>query len=311
MMCILVKGESWEGLRSVEIIAHHHKRRKIKILFLLLMNNRKNDNYLEILHPGNSHCKIVNPWKRGQGLPYHQDEKRETSSDGIFNSVYGSMFEERDGKLYQVAELNPNESMYGLEHEREVTVWPETEPRNEFLKETGETDKDKSIFVPFTTWQFGPFHKTGIILITFEIVLEKESYDELIGGREYFPVFGPDRLRSKIKHDFIPSKIKYEDHERWQSRLEVFEEHINFQKSYDVIILKKPRDPSNYTIEADLIGSCNISLAASDKQPTPNELSAERYVTMDEYFKLNLFYQETRNYWANKSKKIALGKISL
>ena len=78
MLCIVVTGETgnehWEGLRSVEVLAHHHREKVVKILFLLLLNNHKKNNYLRMLHPGNSHCQLVKPWEK-EISPW--DEKQE------------------------------------------------------------------------------------------------------------------------------------------------------------------------------------------------------------------------------------------
>lgn len=314
-MCIVTRGwggdDSWQGYRSVEVLAHHASTRKVEISFLLFLNNKKENNYLQVLHPGNGYCKLVKPWDKEKGLPYHIDEE-EIFDQNMLNSVYRKIFVhcETDDKLYQRAELNPNESLFDLEKEKEVTIWPDNErlPYGDCITELYGTEKNKERFIPFTTWKLGPFSKTGLVLVAFRVWFQGKSYDALVGDREYFPVDGPDRLRSKIKHDFIPSYMGDEE-ELWQNRLKLFEDYIYFQGSYDVIIFKKPPDPKNYHIEVDLEGSCEIALAASDRQPK-GRYFPERYVTMDDRFKLNLYYQELRSYWREQPQPVALGRVN-
>ena len=316
MMCIVMRGAngsaSWEGHRSVEVLSHHHSKKTVKILFLLLLYNKSENNYIEMLHPGNSHCELVKPWDREKGLSYHFDETEDFVEPSILDSVYSRMFkyDETEDKLYQQQELNPNESWFGLEEKKEVKIWPNDNKVSyiNFIEELYGTEKNKVIFIPFTSWKMGPFQKTGLYLVTFRILLQGRSFETLVGGREYFPVYGPGRLRSKIRHDFIPL-LMGDKQEEWQNRLEMYEDHISFQRSYDVIILKKPPDKSNYSVEVDLEGSCEIALAASDRQPK-GKYFPERYVTMDDRFKLNLYYKELSSWWKQRSDILALGRVN-
>lgn len=324
MMCIVLRGEKgnalWEGLRSVEVLAYHPSEKKVEILFLLFLDNKAEDNYLEMLHPGNSHCELVKPWDKEEspwdenkekGLPYHIDENEEDFGQSILESIYGRMFryEEEEVQLYQKEQLNPNESFFDLEVEKEVTIWPDDEGLSyaSGIEELYGTEKDKKRFIPFTSWKLGPFSKAGLALVAFKIVMQGESYDKIVGGREYFPVYGPARLRSKIKHDFIPFYMGTEQ-AKWQKQLKGFEDHISFRRSYDVIVLKRPPNPKDYTIAVDLDGSCEIALAARDRQPKGKCLP-ERYVTMDDRFKLNVYFQELRSHWRERSQVVALGRV--
>ena len=107
MLCIVLKGaidnESWEGLRSVEVLAYHPSENKVEILFLLFLNNKKKNNYLEMLHPCNSHCELVKPWdkeknpwdeNKEKGLPYHIDEKEDDLEESVLESIYGKYVED-------------------------------------------------------------------------------------------------------------------------------------------------------------------------------------------------------------------------
>lgn len=324
MMCIVLSGESgsefWAGNRSVEVLAYHHAEKTVKILFLLLLDNKKPGNYLKMLHPGNSHCDLIEPWdkekgpwdlQKEKGLPYHVTEDDDGLVESVLESVYGRMFEydEDKGKLYQKEELNPYESFFCLETKREVAIWPNDEEGVTYesgIEEVRGTGDNRKPFVPFTTWKLGPFSKTGLVLVAFRLSLQGESYEKFVAGREYFPVEGPGRLRSNLKHEFIPRCMEGEkEQEDWQDQLKTFSDHISFRRSYDVIILRKPPGSGNCSIDVDLYGSCEIVEAAGDRQPK-GKCHPRRYVTMDDRFKLNVSFRELRSYWRKRWQALAL-----
>jgi hypothetical protein len=66
---------SWEGRISAEMLGYHQgdgagEKGRVEILVLLLLKNRRPNNYLTVLHPGNSSCEVDIPWTSERGLAW-------------------------------------------------------------------------------------------------------------------------------------------------------------------------------------------------------------------------------------------------
>lgn len=300
-MCTIIQGDdhgqSWRGHRSVEALAFDRGQRKVAILFLLLMENLKPRNYLRMLHPGNSSCRMVRAWTGDDigTLPYHPWED-ELAGNSVLDQIYHKLFRYRRAskELYQVRALNPFESIYGLKTPRKVVVWPHDDNAH-WRPEEGLMDgmerfigsDDEDAFVPFTAWRLGPFVQTGLVLVSFHLWFEAANFDQLVTDREYFSVDGPSRLMSRIKYDCIPVMAAGEQR-GWRQDLTFFEDHIDFERNYDIVI-HKIREADGSRVEVDKDGSHNIAEAAEDRQPRDAQV-ARRYVTMKSDFKLNLHF---------------------
>jgi hypothetical protein len=322
-MCIVVRAESgdesWWGHRSIETLAFHCAQRRVNILLLVLMENDKPGNYLHVLHPGNSTCELTSPWIGDEigGLAYHPEENKDSGKNSVLQQVYGNMFRYEGGRgLYQVQELNPYESLYGLEKPCKVTIWPDEERHLWTAAEAADggvrrievrTQKHKESFAPFTIWRLGPFKSTGLILASFALSFAGATFDVLVGEREYFSVDGPRRLRCKTRYDCI-RRMPTAEQSTWEQHLESFDQYVDFKSSYDVII-RKSKEADGSRIEVDEAGSCMIAEAPKDRQPGDKE-SATRYVTMDSDFKLNLHFAGAKVETERRSPDVLLGGLT-
>jgi len=282
MMCIVLRGKSgdktWSGRRSVEMLAYQRHRKRVDILFALYLENKRKNNVLRILHPGNVNWELV---KRPWPLPRHPNEPRNGQS--ILESVYRDVFsfDKKEKSLYQAAGLTAWDSYFTNGGKEPVTVWPsgDTEPaKGKMTKVFPEENGLK--FVPFSEFELGPFTKIGPVLIGFKLWFQGESYDRLLGDAPVFTVDGPESLMIRIKREYILQMTK-EDQHKWIKRMTPFEQFIGFGDSYDVIVIKKP-----FATTATCVWKNGIVKAPI--QPSKNV--AERYITAYPRFVLALKY---------------------
>jgi hypothetical protein len=286
MMCIALRGEQgneyWQGYRSVEILSYHPddnnpSKGRINILFSVFLQNLLECNYLRILHPGNVSHKLI---EAPDYFPRHQDEpidKPEIS--GILESVYNKAFSPKGDKLLHSNCLSAWDSWYPNGEVEEVTIWPSGDTGHCKMKEVHAVD-DKNKFVPFTEFRLGPFTKEGPVLLSFQMWFEGETYEKLVGNADVFTVDGPESLILRIKRDYI-SSMPAEDREKWENRIQKFDQVLSFGESYDVILMNPP-----YSSGITCVWKSGI--VEGPYQPSDNV--AKRYITAYPRFVLALKY---------------------
>jgi len=305
MMCIVVTGaqgkDTWDGHRSVEVLGFHRDQQKVNILFLLYLKNKKQDNHLLVLHPGNTGLEVV---RFAGALPSHQDEvSSKMGQKNILESVYEDMFkfDYETAKCLQKKGLSPWDSRYGIDDPEEVIIWPAAEHPSDTSVCSGEkVVQDKTQFAPLSTWRIGPFRQVGWVLLAFKMWFCGDTFKKFVEEGMLFTVDGPWRLLSKIKHNFI-LPFERDTFGDWGKELGRFEDCLGFrQGGHDVIILKPPLADN---VVVDMDGSNMITKAPT--QPSPSGI-ADRYITANPGFKLSLSYSDQ---YVRKESAPGLGSL--
>lgn len=295
-MCFVItdkkeeQASSWEAHRTIEILAFHKEQQKVEILFLVYLSNKKKNNFLQLLHPGNIRCELVS---LSAGLPWHQDELRnnerpENEEHNILKSIYGQMFyfDENNNKFHLNKILSPWDSFCDLA--------PEDQTKNLFVlqddllmmsMESLYPLKDESEWVPFSAWEVGPFPNKGDFLIAFKATIQKKSYTEFVESDPFFIVDGPTQLQDRIKHLYIPS-LERAEQKKWEGRFKLFEDYFHFDESYDIVILRKPHAD---IVFPDMDSSSMITAGSLQSHP---ENCYRRYVSANSNFILKLSYRD-------------------
>jgi hypothetical protein len=301
MHCIVVKGQrdgaSWEGMRSVELLAYVPSLKKVIILFILLLKRLKTnllvEDWLKIMHPGGVSFRMLDLPDFAAGLPKHPLEPTD-SKVSLLHETYRNIlsFKRGEGVFKLVGDLTPGDSRFQVPSEEEVVIWPYQEQR--FLAEgiTGYRGlkgiHEQKAFQPFTTWEIGPFTEMGkLILIAFVIEFSGETYDYLLPkNRKDFTVDGPSPLRKNIEHGYIPLLESPDDRHRWASKLQEFEDYIDFGPRHDIVFLHNEAEGAA-KVEFDSIGS-RLSLKGQ-LQPKRAALAC-RYRSLGSPFRLKMHY---------------------
>jgi hypothetical protein len=286
-MCILLRGDngedSWRGRRCVEILGYHYKAKEKHMLFLLHLENLKTNNYLDLLHTGNTTLEVVAPSLSLQ----HQDEPTRSH---ILKSVYGKAFEYSGAgsELWQKKGLSPWDSLYTIKKER-VTIWPKADPTAtlESFEIVYPENLEHNNFVPFTIWRLGPFTKKGAVAIALKLTFEGDSYDKIVLDQPHlFSVDGPEPLLSTISHSYIPFHLDKDVQQKAKEWLGKFRNYMSFSEGYDVIIIKPPY--------ADKVIPLKLSsIVRAPIQPKPAGV-ADRFITANPWFTMTLRYRKDR-----------------
>jgi hypothetical protein len=298
MLCILLTGrdgaDAWRMRRSVEVLAFHQESRKVEILFGLYVENKLpagERNYLRMMHRGNVECFFVPAWP----LPQHPAESRVHGPEvpGVLQQIYGDLFDEVNGQPRQTSTMTGWDGKVELPvsgQDRPV-VWTPDEQACGEITEFGRPLQSETpspgfqVYTPFTTWELGPFTEPTSFLLTFVLLIQGATYDELVGGDREFTVDGPERLLSRIRYDDL-YRVPDEDRSKWCDRLKPFEQsRLLMGEGYDVMIL---RPPYANAVEA-LSGGMGIGLGP--RQPLwQGQPMAERFITSHQSFSMALRY---------------------
>jgi len=238
-------AKPWIGRRMGEVIGCHFKPEEAKILGVLFLNNGGKDgeeNYLELMHPGNVEAKLTT----SSPLPNHPDEPVDDSHQNILNTIYGDAFDIKRAKdsqkiceIQQVKALSQWEIWYELDDNPYSQInWPEdprTQDKPPKIKKIF-PQEGKSGFVPFTIWRVGPFVKKGPVLFSFEMILKGESFYEFVSRERVFTIDGPERILFRIEFGYIPL-LPEKERGAWLNKLKTFENYIKAKSGYDIILL--------------------------------------------------------------------------
>jgi hypothetical protein len=292
-VCILVNSplgnDSWRMRRSVEVLGFHQGDREMRILVGLYVENRLPagaDNYLGIMHRGNMECFVQPAWP----LPLHPDES--IGDGGVLHQIYGDLFEEIEGEVFQIKTLTAWDDSFEIKRERPIPWHPKRISEDRLVESWGWPWEPETLpasveeCVPFTTWKFGPFADPTSYLITFALRIRGKTYDKLVDRDREFTVEGPEHLLSRIKYDDL-LRLSDQEQSKWRQRLEPFESSrlLFGSEGYDVIILNPP------LADRVLALGGSIGIVPAPKQPTSRGVpTGERFITSNQAFSMTLRY---------------------
>jgi len=274
----------WHVYRSVELLAYHKTEQRVRILLMILAESLADvPNYLKLLHRGNVDCDLVTP---SYPLPRHPDENNKNNV-GVLESVYGKAFKDcKNCYVQEEKKLTPWDAWMSVA-QRTVALYGGPNPKTAKLEPKNRVPSDGS-YVPFCTWELGPFVEKGLYLLAFSLEFHGQTYNHLVNGQDgTFSVDGPRRLLAAIQYrDLMNYPI---DQDYWNCLLGDFNnpETAVKSESYDVILLGPPF-ADKVEVRAD---RCTNGIHKAAKNQ-PHELCrhAVRYVTTDQYFTLPLSY---------------------
>jgi hypothetical protein len=179
--------------------------------------------------------------------------------------------------------LSAWDSWYGCGIEN-VTVWPSQEKSypndSPYMKIIPPEPFDNSD-APFTTFQLGPFKKSGPVLIAFKLWLKGQIYTNLVAHEPIFTVDGPERLLLRTECAHIQRMTK-DKQKPWQDGIDLFKNYLSFGESYDVILLDEP-----YADKVAVVWKSGMIKAPI--QPKPESIGT-RYISANSSFSLWLKY---------------------
>jgi hypothetical protein len=252
----------------------------VEILFVLCLQNLLEDgkeNWLEVLHPGNTECQLLDrPWP----LPSHCDEPSDGGKN-ILRSIYERAFKQDDqGRLRHANGLTAWDSWCVDVEEEPVMIWPAGEGvcTQDGMKRSFPSSHAGG-FIPYTLFELGPFTTKGLVLLGFRLWLSGDTYEELVRGDSVFTVDGPETLLLRIMRKYVPRTTQPTE---WLDRLAPFEEYVDVGESYDIILLQSPPCDSVLTVRES-------GIVKAPLQPRHRAI-AKRYITANRRFCLTLQY---------------------
>jgi hypothetical protein len=205
----------------------------------------------------------------------------------VLGSIYSRAFKEnKKGQLRHANGLSAWDSWYVDAEEKAVMVWPaDEEVRTKDAMRRSFPLADTKGFVPFTSFELGPFTRKGLVLLGFRLRFRGETYRELVRrGDSVFTVDGPEALLARIERKYVPQVVASKRKE-WLERLGNFREHIDIGESYDVILINSET--------CDKVVSVRESgIVKAPLQPRHRSI-AERYITANPRFCLSLEYSDS------------------
>jgi hypothetical protein len=283
----------WAGWRQIEVLAFHSKQqRRANILigiYALNLAAEGEDNYLHILHPGNTYFELIDAWDNNlNSLPKHSDEPLDEGVS-ILHNVYGKGFGNGDNHHKLIRRLAAWDAWYPNQESRKVFFGTkENISINRILPiETGDNQINEDDFCPFSVFQAGPFTQSGPVFITFKLWFTGETYDKFIAKAPVFPVDGPEALSIRIEMDFIENnnKLTQDAKEKWLKELSKFETYIDYGESYDVILLG-----GNNVNNVEEVACSGIKEAPEQPDESVTKIPSVRYIAYSPLFCLNLKY---------------------
>jgi uncharacterized protein YrzB (UPF0473 family) len=264
----------------VEILGYHHQEREKRMLFFFSLENLKANNYLYVLHMGNTELEVEEPL-----LSLRHKDEDEDSEVSILESVYGEEFESvgTEGQLRQKQQRTAWDSSISIEDEEERMTFSPMVPDYKILYPIEDVAEER--FIPFTAWCLGPFKEEGGVLVALRLTLRGDSYDKLVVDQPFFSVDGPELTLAKIRHSYIPFCLTEDKQEEAIKRLDSFGNYMNFRWGYDVIIVKPPKCRADEVIPLQ-----KHSIVEAPIQPKPEGVG-DRYITVNPWFKLALRYR--------------------
>jgi hypothetical protein len=307
MICIAVReaGErnSWKARRSGETIGFHRQEKETRILATVYLENTLKDgvaNYIELLHPGNVEGRLVTDTP----LADHPDEREKQVKNNILYELYGEAFEiEKKGEMVegisQVKALSAWDIWYETK-ERQPVNWAGDKRTiaNPPQLKLAFPPESKNGFAPFTVWKIGPFTQQGPVLVSLEIYLRSESYQEFVECEQTFAVDGPEHLLARLEYTYIPRMDK-EDRCLWKKELCKFKNHLSAGQSYDIVLLG-----DQFADEVEVLEKSGVTKA--NLQPQSEHIGV-RYITDDPNFTMSLRYAKSTR---NESKEAAKNTLS-
>src|SRR5579862_813315 len=187
--------------RSVEVLSIRQHSGEMHVLLGLYVQSTRPNSSLGILHRGNAEAFLLPAWP----LPLHPDEKGRARV-GVLEQIYGSLFQEREGEIYQVRTLTAWDNAFDIAHQHPV-AWPIEKSERYTVDPWGWKVRPETPqlapeeYAPFTSWKLGPFPEATSYLVTFTLRMRGKTYHELVDNAREFTVEGPEHLLSRIKYD--------------------------------------------------------------------------------------------------------------
>jgi hypothetical protein len=277
-VCVVVSApngnsNSWVMRRSVEVLSFHRADKEVRVLLGLFVQNKKSNNVLGIMHQSNVDLLVHPAWP----FPRHPDERGRRH--GILDELYGGLFREDRGRLYQTHTLTAWDENLKIA-EQEVRAWA---PYGRTIKRI---EPDISVgphtYVPFTTWTLGPFPEVCSYLITFELQIKGPAYQYLVAPERSFTVDGPERLLSTFRYGELP-RVHSRHRDQWRKSLDTFEKHkLLIGEGYDIVVLRPPL--------GDAIEFFRGGMGIAPASIQPSDEVALRFTTVDQSFSIGLRY---------------------
>lgn len=287
-MCIALAGDNWSVLRSVEVLGYDTRgERNVRVLMTLLAESQVNGNALSIMHRGNVRAYLRDAWPAAR----HEAEADELE-DAVLHQIYARAFDcdGPGGSPRLVCSLTPMDRFVELDnpvpvhaHSRATLAGCLDDEESARLR-LAFGDPEHSGYVPFTQWDLDGFDR-GVHLISFDMVIEGETYERLVGDSMGFSVSGPLRLLDAVRFNDIPS-TSADQRPGWRERLKPFDTALGAE-GYDVIVLQEPCRVSA------VVESVGFSRRGISRAPTQPSRGAVRYVTGHAEFDLPLEFTAT------------------
>jgi hypothetical protein len=257
----------------------------VQILFMLLAKNLLRpgkQNFLHIMHRGAVQLHLQKPWP----LPRHPNEPG--GGPGILQSLYGSAFrfDHKEGRIFRYRVLSPADT-WRPDERVPVTDWlGACQPEASAKPAHGDS------YVPFTTWELGPFETEGYHLIAFSLEFSGETYRKLVEHCEFFTIDGPQRLLDEIEYGDIATLPLGEQGE-WMRRLDQYKTEATRldSQSYDIVVLGTGMADAVSTLTDRIQIERRLAIRGAGEAPLqPAEPSAKRFLTFNRFFSIALRY---------------------